>query len=76
MIRFLHSMGCMGTREYVGAKIERSPRKSAKKTDLRCMTLTVYRGACEIKRDCINISRLEMHKKENITPFEGKLTKT
>ena len=32
------------------------------------MTLTVYRGACEIKRDCINISRLEMHKKEN-NPF-------
>ena len=28
----------MGKREYAGAKIERQPRKSAKNTDLRCIS--------------------------------------
>lgn len=74
MIRFLHSRECMGTREYVGAKIERSPRKSAKKTDLRCMTLYIV-GRVKLKEIASTFFALRCTRRRT-TPFEGKLKKT
>lgn len=50
----------MGTREYVGAK-ERGSLEKARKRQI-CV---VCCGAREIKRDCTNISRLQMHKENN-----------
>lgn len=50
----------MGKREYVGAKKRGSLEKARKR-----QICVVYCGAREIKRDCINTSRLQMHKENN-----------